>query len=94
MQEKKGSLLWAVNVCSAVILLVLAVTGLANWLILPKGRVAAGFLVSVRRFFMEVHVWSALAFLACIGVHVSLHASYVKARLKRMGIGKSRALKE
>ena len=94
MQEKRSALLWAVNVCSAVILLVLAVTGLTNWLILPKGREAAGFLVSARHFFVEVHEWSALAFLACIGIHVSLHASYVKTRLKRMGIGKSRALKE
>lgn len=94
MQEKKASLLWAVNVCSALVLLVLALTGFANWLILPKGRLGPGFLVSARHFFMVIHQWSALAFLVCIGIHVSLHASYVKGRLKRMGIVKSRAEEE
>jgi predicted negative regulator of RcsB-dependent stress response len=84
MGNKKTHSLWLTNVASFILLAVLAVTGLINWLILPKGYAAKGsFLITLRHFFTEIHEWTALAFLIVMAIHILLHWKYVKANLKR-----------
>ncbi|MFH1983150.1 MAG: DUF4405 domain-containing protein [Pseudomonadota bacterium] len=84
MAGKKAATLWMVNVLSSILFIILAVTGLVNWLILPHGgRGAAGFLVATRHFLMEIHEWTAVLFIAAICVHVALHWAYVRTNLKK-----------
>ena len=78
----KLSRLWIVNVISFFLFSLLSVTGLINWLLLPRGYASgAGFLVSLRHFLMTMHEWTALLFMIVIGVHISLHWAYVKKNL-------------
>jgi mannose/fructose/N-acetylgalactosamine-specific phosphotransferase system component IID len=78
----KQSRLWIVNVISFFLFSLLSVTGLMNWLLLPRGYGSgASFLVSLRHFLITVHEWTGLLFLIVIGVHISLHWVYVKKRL-------------
>ena len=80
---KKVSRIWIVNVVSFFLFSLLGVTGLLNWLIVPWGRVqGAGFSVSLRHFLVTIHEWTALLFMITIGVHVSLHWSYIKNMLE------------
>lgn len=81
---EKISKLWIVNVISFLLFALLGVTGLTNWLLLPRGYgQGAGFLVSVRHSLVTVHEWSALLFMIVIGVHIWLHWAYVKKSLDR-----------
>ena len=78
----KQSRLWIVNVISFFLFSLLSVTGLANWLILPRGYGhSAGFLVSLRHSLVTMHEWTALLFMIVIGIHISLHWAYVKKTL-------------
>ncbi len=71
--------LWIVNVISFLLLSLLGLTGLINWLLLPRGYgQGAGFLVSLRHSLVTIHEWAALLFMVVIGVHLSLHWAYVK----------------
>ena len=82
MSTKKFKKLWVINVTSFTLLMILSVTGLINWLILPKGFEARGsFLVSIRHFFITVHEWTALIFIIVIAIHIGLHWKYVKANI-------------
>jgi hypothetical protein len=90
MANSKAAKLWFVNVLSAVLIFLLGLTGLTNWWILPRGFEARGSVwFSLRHALVEVHGWLALAFLACIAIHLSLHWSYVVANLKKYGLMKS-----
>jgi membrane protein implicated in regulation of membrane protease activity len=81
---EKMSKLWIVNVLSFSLFSLLGVTGLINWLLLPRGYgQGAGFLVSLRHSLVTTHEWAALLFMIVIGVHISLHWSYVKNTLDR-----------
>ena len=78
----KLSKLWIVNVISFFLFSLLSVTGLINWLLLPRGYgSSAGFLVSLRHSLVTIHEWTALLFMIVIGVHISLHWAYVKKTL-------------
>ena len=80
----KLSRLWIVNVISFFLFSLLSVTGLINWLLLPRGYGSrAGFLVSLRHSLVTIHEWTALLFMIVIGVHISLHWAYVKKTLDR-----------
>jgi cytochrome b subunit of formate dehydrogenase len=80
----KVSRLWIVNVISFFLFSLLSVTGLINWLLLPRGYGSrAGFLVSLRHSLVTVHEWTALLFMLVIGVHILLHWAYVKKTLDR-----------
>ena len=84
----KRKLKWMVNVSSFILLSVLTLTGLINWLFLPRGRVAGGGLVSgARHFLIGVHELSAILFIVAIAIHIGLHWSYVKSNLKGMTAG-------
>ena len=83
MKSRKSSRLWMVNVISFILFVVLSVTGLLNWLVLPRGYQARGsFFFSLRHFFIEVHEWVALSFIIMIGIHIALHWTYIKSNLK------------
>lgn len=85
--ENKASKKWKINVVSFVLLVILALTGLVNWLILPQGcGTHGGFLISLRHFFREVHEWTSVLFLISLGFHLYFNWSYVKANLKKSGL--------
>ena len=87
MANGKAFKLWAVNVASFIFFILLGLTGLINWLILPHGYEAGGgFPVTLRHFFREVHEWTALGFMICIGLHIFLHWPYVRSNLQKYGI--------
>jgi hypothetical protein len=74
--------LWMVNVVSFFLLVLLSVTGLMNWLVLPKGYEARkGFALTARHFLVDVHEWAGLAFMVIIGIHIVLHWSYIRHNL-------------
>ena len=81
---EKLSRLWIVNVISFFLISLLSVTGLVNWLVLPRGYgLSAGFLVSLRHSLVTIHEWTALLFIIVIGIHIWLHWAYVKKSLDR-----------
>ena len=87
MASERTRKLWLINVTSFVLFVVLAFTGLLNWLVLPKGYQARGsFLVSVRHFLVEVHEWVALIFMITVAIHIMLHWTYVRNNLKKYGV--------
>jgi hypothetical protein len=86
MANSKAAKLWFVNVLSAVLVFLIGLTGLINWWVLPRGFEARGSVwLSFRHTLVEVHGWLALAFLACIAIHIVLHWSYVVTNLKKYG---------
>lgn len=87
MTIRKTTHLWLINMVSFVLFVVLSLTGLINWLVLPKGYEAKGsFLITLRHFFVEIHEWTALAFMVTIAIHIFLHWGYVKTNLKKSDI--------
>jgi hypothetical protein len=83
---KKMSKLWAVNIISFVLFILLSITGLINWLVLPKGYELRGsFLISIRHFLIEVHQLAGLIFIIIVAMHVILHWGYIKAQLLKSG---------
>lgn len=87
MTIRKTTHLWLINMVSFVLFVVLSLTGLINWLVLPKGYEAKGsFLITLRHFFVEIHEWTALGFMITIAIHIFLHWGYVKTNLKKSDI--------
>jgi len=88
METGKAAKLWVVNVISFVLFVLLGVTGLVNWLLLPKGYEVgrSGFLYSLRHLFRETHEWLALMFIVVVALHIFLHWGYVRANLKKYNI--------
>lgn len=87
MTIRKTTHLWLINMVSFVLFVVLSLTGLINWLVLPKGYEAKGsFLITLRHFLVEIHEWAALAFMVTIAIHIFLHWGYVKTNLKKSDI--------
>ena len=84
MKSSRSLKLWMVNGISFFLFCLLGLTGLINWMVLPKGFEArGGFAVKVRHLLIDVHAWAALAFLVIIVIHIMLHWSYVKHNLKK-----------
>jgi cytochrome b subunit of formate dehydrogenase len=87
MSSGRSSKLWIVNVISFILFIILFITGLLNWLVLPRGYEARGsFSVSLRHFFIVIHEWAAMIFMVLITVHIVLHWPYIKSNLKKYGI--------
>lgn len=87
MTIRKTTHLWLINMVSFVLFVVLSLTGLINWLVLPKGYEAKGsFLITLRHFLVEIHEWAALGFMITIVIHIFLHWGYVKTNLKKSDI--------
>ena len=78
MDMKKKDLLLCVSSAMFVLFSVLGLTGLINWLILPRGRGNdEGFLISLRHFFRDIHEWAGLFFIVVVLVHLWLHKDYI-----------------
>ena len=89
MNNKKAVKLWTVNVLSLILFILLSVTGLLNWLVLPRGYEARGsVLVSLRHFLITIHEWTALIFIITIAIHIILHWKYIRSNLKKYSIMK------
>jgi cytochrome b subunit of formate dehydrogenase len=87
MSNGRTSKLWMVNVIAFILFIVIGVTGLLNWLVLPRGYEMRGsFLVSLRHLFISLHEWAALLFIIVIAIHVALHWPYVKSNLRNRGV--------
>lgn len=75
---KKKDLFWYVSSGMFVLFSVLSLTGLINWLLLPRGsETSQGFLISMRHFFRDVHEWAGLFFIILVCVHLWLHKDYI-----------------
>lgn len=86
MPNNKGMTLWSVNIASFVLFLILTLTGLINWLLIPGGfRGEGGFMMSVRHFLRGIHEWTALLFIITVVIHLMLHWSYIKLNFKKHG---------
>ena len=89
MSNGKYSKLWIVNVISFILFVILCITGLINWLVLPRGyEVRGNFLLSLRHFFIALHEWAGLIFIVLIAIHIVFHWPYIKSNLKKYGIMK------
>jgi hypothetical protein len=89
MSMNRAEKLWFVNIISFVLLSMLTLTGLINWLILPRGGGAeGGFTVLLRHFLRQVHEWTALMFIIIILIHLALHWTHIKSNLQQYGIFK------
>ena len=85
MAEGKRVQLWVVNIVSFIVFVLLAATGLINWLVLPRGGGRGSWLTETRHLLMDVHAWLAVLFIAVIIVHLLLHGAYIKANLVKSG---------
>lgn len=87
MSMNKAVKLWVVNIISFVLFSILALTGLINWLFIPRGGGGdGGFPVILRHFLREVHEWTALMFIVMTLIHLALHWTYIKSNLQKNGI--------
>jgi predicted MFS family arabinose efflux permease len=87
MSPNRSVRLWIVNVISFIFLVIVSLTGMVNWLLLPRGyKGGENVLVSIRHFLREVHQWSALLLLVMIVIHMTLHWTYIKSNLQRHGL--------
>lgn len=87
MPNNRGFQLWVVNLVSSALLLVLMITGLANAFLLPRGyETKAGGLSGLRHFLCDVHLYTAVIFIAVMLIHLLLHRSYISACLKKYGL--------
>jgi hypothetical protein len=86
MSMNKSAKLWFVNIFSFVLFSILTLTGLINWLFVPRGGGAGGgFTVLLRHFLRDVHEWTALLFIIMTLIHLALHWSYIKSNLQKSG---------
>ena len=87
MSNSRSNQLWLVNIISFLLFSILTLTGLINWLLLPRGpRSGGGFLISLRHFLRDIHEWAGLGLIIVVAIHLFLHWSYIKANLKRNGM--------
>jgi len=87
MLNNKATTLWAVNIVSFFLFLVLAASGLINGLLIPgEFRGEGGFMMSVRHFLRGIHEWTALLFIIAVVIHLILHWPYIRANLKKHGL--------
>jgi len=89
MNSNKAVKLWTINVFSFILFILLSITGLLNWLVLPRGYEAKGsVLISIRHFLTTIHEWTALIFMITIAMHLILHWTYIRSNLKKYNIMK------
>lgn len=84
MANDRAAKIWGVSVISFILLVILALTGLVNWFLLPRGYAAAGSaLATLRHFLRDLHAWTAVLFMISMLIHWALHWNYIQAGLKR-----------
>ena len=80
----RRDLMWLINMLSFALLVILVLTGLIHWLVLPHGGgPPTGFGASARRLIRDIHGWGAVFFCVTIAVHIGLHWGTVRANLKK-----------
>ena len=77
---KGGMAIWLVNLVSFILLILLALTGMAAWL-LPHGGGAA--VQGLRHSLHNIHRTGAFFFLIVIGIHIWLHRGYILSNLRK-----------
>lgn len=81
---KKKEMMLCVNVALALTGTLLAVIGLINGLVLPRGHETnSQALISFRHVLVDVHFWAGLLFIVLVGVHLWLHRDYVVLNWKK-----------
>jgi uncharacterized membrane protein len=76
--------LWLINVVSVSLLILLCMTGIINWLVLPRGYGGTqGFWFWLRHVLLDIHHWTAILFLVTIAIHIALHWGYVRVNLRK-----------
>lgn len=88
MSQKSSQYLF-INAVNLVLFIILALTGLFNWL-LPHGHGGEGFLISLRHFFRDIHEWAGFIFIIFGAIHVVVHWTYIKRNLTKYGILKEK----
>ena len=89
MSMNKSAQRWFVNIISFILFTILALTGLINWLFVPRGGGGEGGVpVLLRHFLRDVHEWTALMFIIMTLIHLALHWTYIKSNLQKYGITK------
>jgi thiosulfate reductase cytochrome b subunit len=86
---ESGATRWIVNRVAFVLFILLLITGTTAWL-LPHGGGPSGALYGLRQALRAVHQVGALLFSITIGIHLLLHARYIRQNLKRSGLIKER----
>ncbi len=79
--KSKGLRLWLLNLVLFTCFVLLSLTGLIPWLILPRGH--RGELGALRHTLLELHEWIALLLIALVVLHLVWHWSYITANAKR-----------
>jgi len=88
MTDTKTTTRWLVNIIAFVLLAVLIVTGLLNWLLIPRGfEGGAGPLLSLRHGLRAIHQAGAILFMAIIAVHLWLHRSHITTQIRKIRAG-------
>ena len=82
MGSPKSARLWLLNVATFVCFLAVSSSGIVRWLCLPRGFQAGGGVSSARQLVCGFHRWTALTFVALVGLHLVLHWPYIRANLK------------
>lgn len=84
MSMKKKDMLWYVGLGMFALFALLALTGLINWLVLPRGYgTGQSFLLSLRHFLRDVHEWAGFFFIILAGIHLWLHKDYIVNNWKK-----------
>lgn len=85
--NRKGQWLFGMDVLNAVLLVVLAVTGIIlKWVLPPgMGRYGRGgdtLLGLTRHDWGDLHFWIALIFVATVIAHLAMHTGFIRAAVK------------
>ena len=87
MRNSRSHQLWLVNIMSFILFSILTITGLINWLLLPRGPGSGGgFVISMRHFLRDIHQWAGLGLIIVVVIHLILHKGYIKSNLQRYGV--------
>jgi len=79
---KKGDLLFYTDAAALVLFVFLAATGTLIYLVLPPGLGHASQVWGLSRHeWGTIHFWGTLTFITLMGVHLSLHWSWIKKRV-------------
>lgn len=83
MDVKKKDLRWYVGSVMFVLFSILGLTGLTNWLLIPRGNeLERGVALFLRHFLRDIHEWMGLFFIILVLVHLWLHKDYIVTNWK------------
>ncbi len=82
VQQRKSKRLgfWILNLVLFTCFVLLSLTGLIPWVILPRELIE---LRALRHTLLDLHQWIALAFIVLVVVHLVWHWPYIRVNAKR-----------